>query len=92
MEDAHMKTARYKFVRHTRNAAGLMSNQRPSTNAINALNAWMHAGAGRSFAEILDDHDSLVADLTWSDADVEAGPSLEGACLRVGVERSHLPT
>jgi hypothetical protein len=85
-----MPTARYKFVRDTSSALGLHSNQRPSTNAVNALLAWSQAVAGRSYTEVSDDDESLVAALTWNDADEDAGPSLEDACQRFGVERSYV--
>ena len=86
-----MPTARYKFVRDPSNVTGLMSSQRPSTNAVNALLAWSNAAAGRSYTEAVDEDESLVADLTWTDSDEESGPSSEGACLRFGVERSYVP-
>lgn len=85
-----MPSARYRFVRDNNNVAGKMSSQRPSTDAINALGTWAHALPGRSFAEVWDDDESVVADLTWNSADQDAGPSLESACIRVGIERAHV--
>ncbi len=85
-----MPSGRYRFVRDNKNVAGKMSSQRASTDAINGLGAWAHAVPGRSFTEVYDDDESLVANLIWKDADHDAGPGLEGACLQVGVERLHL--
>jgi hypothetical protein len=82
-----MPQARYKFIRDSSGVAGISSNQRPSTDAINAVNAWAHAAQGRSFNEVSDDDETFVADLTWNDADDEAGPSLDDQCVRLGVKR-----
>ncbi len=85
-----MPKARYRFVRLQKTVAGWASNQRPSTDAINALLAWSQSVPGRSYVEVADDDASLIADLAWDERDTEAGAALEDACSRVGVVRSHV--
>jgi hypothetical protein len=85
-----MPTARYKFVRNT-NMAGFQSRNRASTDALKAIQTWSSASSGRSAEEpIVDEADTLVVDLTWSETDGAAGPDLDVACDNVGVARSHV--
>lgn len=41
---------------------------------------------------MVDEDEQLVADLTWSETDPSAGPSLDNACDKFGIERSYVQT
>lgn len=83
-------TTRYKFARDS-SMEGFLSSNRPSTDALNAVNTWKTGASGRSYAVEVDKDDLLVLDLTWGDTDNLAGADLDGACRRCGVGRSHVP-
>ena len=64
---------------------GFMSDQRASTDAINALNKWA-SGDGRRSYEIVSGEDSddlLVAKLTTDSNDSRSGIDLDAACEKL---------
>lgn len=85
-----MSIGRYRFTRDGRNIAGLMSGNRASTDALGALSLWSSAQQGRDYVVVADEDEQLVADLSWSEADSSAGPDLDSACLKLGVNRSYV--
>jgi hypothetical protein len=87
-----MGIGRYRFTRDGRNVTGLMSPNYPSTDALGALNEWSGTQKGRRQVVVIDQDEQLVADLSWSDADSSAGPDLDSACLKFGVNRSYVGT
>jgi len=82
----------YKFVRKNNSVEGFVSRNRPSTDALNAVNIWSNAQAQRNFSILIDEDEQLVADLTWGETDPSAGPSLDEACDKFGIERSYVQT
>ena len=87
-----MPSGRYRFVRKLNSIEGFVSTNRPSTDALNVVNIWSNAQPQRSFTILIDEDEQLVADLTWSETDPLAGPSLDGACDKFGIERSYVQT
>lgn len=85
-----MPTARYKFVRDDTSTTGFLSSNRASTDALRAVNIWSSAATDRSYAVQIDEDDTLVVDLTWSETDRAAGADLDDSCRSVGVDRSHM--
>jgi hypothetical protein len=86
-----MPTARYKFSRDITSTRGLQSGSRASTDAISALIEWSEPVVSRSYDEVpLGEDETLVADLTWSEADLAAGENLDHCCRKFGVTRSHI--
>jgi hypothetical protein len=85
-----MGIGRYRFTRDGRGVAGFMSPNRPSTDALSALSVWSGAQQGREHVVVIDEDEQLVADLSWREADSSAGPDLDSACLKVGVNRSYV--
>lgn len=83
-----MHKARYSFKRSD-NIAGSMSFNRPSTDAIKALEEWTFK-PDRSYYIREENDDKLVADLTFKDSDEDAGPELDNACEKHGLERTFL--
>jgi hypothetical protein len=84
-----MPTARYKFFRDTKSMRGLQSGNRASTDAISALSDWSNAIC-RSYEVQLEEDETLVADIMWSEADDAAGPNLDDFCRNFGVIRSYI--
>lgn len=87
-----MPSGHYKFVRNNNSVEGFVSRNRPSTDALNALHIWSNAQPQRSFTVLVDEDEQLLAHLSWSETDTSAGPHLEAACDKSGVERSYVPT
>lgn len=86
-----MPIASYRLVR-SNNVEGFLSSNRPSTDALNALNVWANTQSDRSYTVRVDEDELLVIELNWNDADASAGSDLDKACHRFGVDRSHVPT
>jgi hypothetical protein len=87
-----MLSGRYKFVRKLNSVEGFVSRNRPSTDALNVVNIWSNAQPQRSFTILVDEDEQLVAELTWSETDPSAGPSLDSTCDNLGIERSYVQT
>lgn len=87
-----MPSGRYKFVRKSNSIEGFASTNRASTDALNVVTIWSNAQPQRSFSILVDEDEQLVADLTWSETDHSAGPNLDGACDKFGIERSYVQT
>ena len=83
-----MSKVRYKFTR-SNNIAFVISSNRPSTDALNALHKW-YGKPGRSYEVIEDEVEHLVADLEVAKDDESAGPELGDACESAGVERTYI--
>lgn len=83
-----MPTARYRFIRDTSSITGFLSGNRASTDALRAMNIWSSRATGRSYAVQIDEDDTLVVDLTWSETDRSAGADLHDSSRSVGVDRS----
>ena len=80
-----MPTGCYSFTR-SKSIEGLFSKNRESTDALSALDEWSSKQTERRF-EILEDNETLLARLSWSESDKNARQDLNNACLRCGVER-----
>ncbi len=84
-----MLSAVYQFNR-SKDGSGFLSQNRPSTDALNALEGWTEGGAGkqgRSYEVVNDEDEFLVAKLSWNEADIEAGPDLDAQCRDSGIEK-----
>lgn len=81
-----MKSGKYRFTRAT-GLPGFMSQNRPSTDALNALSSWTAGDPGRSFEVHRDEDESLSATLTFSANDKSAGDDIGLACQNVGIIR-----
>lgn len=86
-----MPIASYRLVR-SNSIEGFRSSNRPSTDALNALNDWADTQSDRSYTVRVIEDELLEIELSWSDADASAGPDLDKACHRFGVGRSHVHT
>lgn len=84
-----MQTAMYRFIRRS-SISGFLSQNRPSTDAIKALEQ-CSSRLGRNYEVLVDEDDVLVARLSWEDGDREAGPDLDRQCSEVGVNRAFEP-
>lgn len=87
-----MPKARIKFSRDERSMRGFMSKNRPSTDALGALDKWRHAAPGRKYREVIDSDtdDTIDADLEWDAGDGQAGGDLDAACQSFGVARKEV--
>lgn len=83
-----MPKARYRFSRSD-SIKGFLSKNRPSTDALGALAVWQDGHADRDFSKHIDEDEQLVAELSWNESDDSAGPSLDDACSKFGVARTH---
>lgn len=83
-------SAKYRFERISNSLAGFGSKNRPSTDAIGALQRWRAINIERSFTILVDEDEFIEAELTWDDADTSAGALLDDFCFKKGVERRHL--
>lgn len=68
-------------------AEGVMSANRPSTDARGAIETWALADERRSQEVINDEDDYLVVELSTDSADTNAGEFLEQCCNQNGVRR-----
>ena len=84
-----MPTGRYWFTRSS-GINGFFSNNRASTDALNALSEWSSKQTRRSYEELKDEDETLLARLSWSESDIDAGQDLDNACLSCGVEHSYV--
>jgi hypothetical protein len=84
-----MPNARYSF-RRGKGLSGFFSTHRASTDALNALQVWVES-AGRSYEVLEDEDDELVVDLSFNESDASAGPDLDQASEKYGVERAYIP-
>lgn len=87
-----MPSGRYRFARKSNSIEGFASRNRPSTDALNVVNIWSNAQPQRSFSILGDEDEQLLADLSWSEADISAGPNLDDTCDKFGVERFYVQT
>jgi len=81
-----MPLAEYRFVRN-RNVSGFLSENRPSTDALNALERWHTGNNGRSYDIKHDEDEFLIAQLFWQEGDADACSDLDTACCQSGVVR-----
>ncbi|NMG31272.1 hypothetical protein [Aromatoleum evansii] len=84
-----MPSGRYKFSRSSRSVEGFFSKNTSSTDALNALLVWSSNRSERMYDVITDNDALLFAKLSWSEGDSKAGPDLDDACAKFGVERSY---
>ena len=84
-----MPIGHYSFVRSNSSIKGFLSPNRPSTDAISALENWSNNQSQRSYTVLVDEDERLVAELSWNESDASAGSDLEEACRRFGVDRSY---
>lgn len=85
-----MTTARYKFQRSKNSINGFLSKNRASTDALNALSIWSNSKPQRIYNVLSDQDEELLVELTWQESDSSAGPELEDASIKVGIERFHV--
>lgn len=83
-----MPKYQYKFTRRNNSISGFLSQNHPSTDAINALIKWKINNPKRDITIISDEPESLTAELTWSETDETAGVSLDDVCNEHGVEKT----
>ena len=81
-----MASAEYRFNR-SKDVSGFLSQNTPSTDALNALQRWSGGQKGRSYKKKIDEDELLIAQLSWEEGDVNAGPDLDAQCSKCGVER-----
>ena len=79
-------SAEYRFNR-CNNISGILSKNRPSTDALSALQRWTNSKKGRSYKIRTDEDEHLIAQLSWENNDSNAGPNLDDECTKSGVER-----
>lgn len=84
-----MTPATYRLTRDRRSPTGFLSSQRPSTNAMNAIEKWRVAGSGRSYVVVDDQDDYLVAKLTLVSVDIDEFNAL---CAQVCVKHEVVPS
>lgn len=77
----------WEFRRDPRSMTGFMSTNRPSTDALNALEAWCTRGGHRKYVVKSENDDLLVAMLSTISADLEVGGDLDKECSRWGLIR-----
>jgi hypothetical protein len=78
----------YRFARDPNNAAGFMSANRPSTDAMGAIANWELADPSRSYQKLVDKDDEVVARLSFLLADRDqAACDLDALCTKCGVMR-----
>ena len=86
-----MPTAVYRFTRGSDAKEGKLSaffsQNRASTDALDALGKWCFDATNPYNETVIDSDDKLVATLTWSVSDNQAGPLLKINCERAGVTR-----
>lgn len=85
-----MGTGHYRFTRDGRNFKGFISSNESSTDALQALSIWSGAQQGRGYIVAIDEDEQLLANLSWTDTDSSAGPDLDSACLKLGVNRFYV--
>lgn len=82
-----MPSAKYRFKR-SNNISGFQSQNRPSTDTLNALQRWLEGNNERSCEIKTDEDELLIAQLSWKEGDTGAGPDLDASCSQFGVERN----
>lgn len=83
-------TVRYRFTRANNLVANFLSRNRASTDALTALIRWKAGADGRGFTKLADEDDYIDIEVTCNASDLDAGPQLDAASDRVGVERNVL--
>ena len=83
-----MTRATYSFERAS-GLAGFFSTNRVSTDALNALQMWIGTNE-RAYDVKSDGDDLLVAELSFQEDDHSAGPDLDKACTKYGVQRNYI--
>lgn len=83
-----MASSTWKFIRHN-DVNGFLSANRPSTDAISALEAWCSncETGSRAYEQINISDDYIEAKLTYNDNDHESGNELDKYCFNHGVKR-----
>jgi hypothetical protein len=84
-------TVRYRFTRANNSAGGFLSRNRPSTDALGALQHWIGGAAGRDYTKLAEEDDYIDVEVTCNASDGDAGPQLEAESEKRGVERNVLP-
>lgn len=79
----------WEFSRDTNSTTGFMSTNRPSTDALSALESWRVSDGGRTYNVLTDNDDKLVVELyvELNDWDLKAGKDLDRECRKCGVVR-----
>ena len=67
--------------------ARLLSQNRPSTDALNAISKWAGNGKAREFGVLTDNDEFIRALLAWDDRDTISGEQLERYCAGYGVKK-----
>ncbi len=80
--------AKYKFSR-SESLNGTLSKNPTAADAINALRAWCNY-PGRSFEQLSNADEALVAQLHFNKTDTFAGLHLEDECADNGVYKTYL--
>lgn len=81
-----MPSAEYRFFR-SKGVSGFLSQNLPSTDALNALQRWTGGEKRRSYKIKTDEDELLIAQLSWEEVDLNAGPDQDAECSKFGVER-----
>lgn len=79
-------TTKWLIERDLQNAAGAVSTQRPSTDAVSALARWEAGSKTRSFDIPVDKDAFIHAVLRSEESDADAGIDLLRCCAQFGVK------
>ena len=82
--------ARYEFQRQKNSVNGFASQNRASTDAMNALEKWLNLKPQRTYKVFEEKDEELIADLTWQKSDTSAGLDLENMANNCGLERIYI--
>lgn len=88
--NSNSAVGRYRFTRAATSLSGFFSQNRSTTDALNALGRWRAAGQGRDFDIANDDDDVLIVVLRFDRMDKTAGGQLDTFCEEFGVSREFL--
>ena len=80
-----LQTANCKFTRIINWVPG--SNNRASTDAINALEQWKASVSSREYKILQDDDEFIIANIEFSSSDRNAGDDMASACRQYSIHR-----
>ncbi len=82
-----MIKAIYRFTRDSQSVPGFISQNTPSTDALNVVLRWKDKHTARSYQTIHDGDELLEALLSWTDDDSTVGTDLDSLCTELGIVR-----
>lgn len=82
-----LTTATYRLTRDNTSPIGLMSSQRPSTDAMSVIADWASRAYGRTYYVSQDKDDCLVAALSFPAPDLaSARTDFNALCAALGIQ------